>query len=145
MTGTQELRQMLPWSHPFLMIDRMLECVPHRSALTCKQVTASDSVLDEGGTPDAFFPSVLILEGLSQSAALLFRLSYGPDALSGAPMLGYLKAKFRGNVRPGDTLMYTVTAIKMTSRSGVFSGIARVGDKVIVATELAFGVGTPWS
>jgi len=143
MTTPSDLQAMLPWSHPFLMIDRMVGCVPHESAVTCKQVTASDSILPGSDSKDVFFPSVLILEGLSQSAALLFRLSYGPKALSGAPLLGYLKAKFRGSARPGDTLLYTVTAIKMTSRSGVFSGVARVGATEIAATELAFGVGAP--
>jgi len=136
MTTTTDLKELLPWSHPFLMVDRLVHCVPHETALTCKQVTATDS-------GDGCFPSVLILEGLSQTAALLFRLSYGQEALSGAPLLGYLKAKFRGSARPGDTLLYTVTAIKMTSRSGVFAGVARVGATVIAATELAFGVSTP--
>jgi 3-hydroxyacyl-[acyl-carrier-protein] dehydratase len=133
---------MLPWSHPFRMIDRMLEYVPHERALTCKQVTAGDSVLDGADGLREFFPSVLIVEGLSQTAALLFRLSYGPESLSGAPLLGHLRAKVRGEARPGDTLLYTVTAIKMTSRSGVFSGVARIHERVIVAAELAFGVGT---
>lgn len=133
MTTTIDLQAMLPWSRPFLMVDRLMHCVPHERAVTCKQVTASDS-------GDQCFPSVLVLEGLSQSAALLFRLSYGPDALSDAPFLGYLKARFRGSVMPGDTLLFTVTAIKMTSRSGVFSGVARVGAKAVATTELAFGI-----
>jgi 3-hydroxyacyl-[acyl-carrier-protein] dehydratase len=141
MIAEPELNELLPWSHPFLMVDRMLRCVPHESAVTCKQVTASDSVMPESASGESFFPSVLILEGLSQSAALLFRVSYGPNALSGAPMLGFLKARFRGHARPGDTLEYTVTAIKMTSRAGVFAGVARVGANVIASTELGFGVG----
>jgi len=136
MTPSTDLRELLPWSYPFLMVDRMVHCVPHESAVTCKQVTASEA-------GDGCFPSVLILEGLSQTAALLFRLSYGPEALSGAPLLGYLKAKFRSGAQPGDTLLYTVTAIKMTSRRGVFTGVARVGATKIAATELAFGVSAP--
>jgi 3-hydroxymyristoyl/3-hydroxydecanoyl-(acyl carrier protein) dehydratase len=143
MTTTTDLQAMLPWSQPFLMVDRLMHCAPYERAVTCKQVTASDSVAAGGESGDLFFPSVLVLEGLSQSAALLFRLSYGSKALSGAPLLGYLKARFRGSVRPGDTLLYTVTAIKMTSRSGVFAGVARVGATEIATTELAFSVGAP--
>jgi len=136
MAPTTDLKELLPWSYPFLMVDRMVDCVPHVSAVTSKQVTA-------GEVGDGCFPSVLILEGLSQTAALLFRLSYGPEALAGAPLLGYLKAKFRNGAQPGDTLLYTVTAIKMTSRRGVFTGVARVGATKIAATELAFGVSAP--
>jgi 3-hydroxymyristoyl/3-hydroxydecanoyl-(acyl carrier protein) dehydratase len=125
------------------MIDRLVRCVPGESAVTEKAVTADDPVMPREDSGQPCFPSVLVLEGLSQSAALLFRLSYGAEALSGAPLLGYLKAKMRGSVRPGDTLTYTVTAIKMTSRRGVFAGIARVGTTVIASTELAFGLSTP--
>ena len=143
MAEEPDLQAILPWSHPFRMIDRLVRCVPHDSAVTSKAVTAGDSVMPRSNSVEPFFPSVMILEGLSQSAALLFRLTYGPEALSGAPLLGYLKAKIRGSARPGDTLLYTVTAIKMTSRRGVFTGVARVGATVIASTELAFGVSAP--
>lgn len=136
MATRADLHAILPWSHPFRMIDRMLDCVPHRSVVTCKQVSADEHVT-------GCFPSCLILEGLSQTAALLFRESYGAEALSGAPMLGHLKAKIRGDARPGDTLTFTVTAIKMTSRNGVFSGVARVDARVVAAADLAFGVLAP--
>ena len=140
MTSQADIRALLPWSYPFLMVDRMVRCVPHESAVTIKTVTSGDPVAAQRGSGATGYPSALILEGLSQSAALLFRLSYGPEALSGAPLLGHLKARLRGVVRPGDTLVYTITAIKMTSRRGVFAGVARVGSNVVASTELAFGV-----
>jgi 3-hydroxyacyl-[acyl-carrier-protein] dehydratase len=143
MTPDTDIRAMLPWSYPFLMVDTMVRCVPHEVAVTCKRVTAGDPVMPRRGSAESFYPSALVLEGLSQSAALLFRISYGPEALSGAPLLGYLKARLRGCARPGDTLEYTVTAIKMTSRRGVFTGVARVGSTVVASTELAFGVSRP--
>ena len=140
MTNDVDLRAILPWTYPFVMLDRVVRCVPHETAVTVKTVTAGDPVMPRGDGSDLWFPSVMILEGLSQSAALLFRLSYGPDALAGVPMLGFLKAKLRGAARPGDTLEYTVHAVKMTSKSGVFTGVARVGEKRIASGELAFGV-----
>jgi 3-hydroxyacyl-[acyl-carrier-protein] dehydratase len=140
MTPEIDLHAILPWSYPFRMIDRMVLCVPHESTVTEKTVTAADPAIPRDGSMEPAFPSVLVLEGLSQSAALLFRLTYGAEALSRAPLLGYLKARLRGCVRPGDTLVYTVTAIKMTSKRGIFSGVARVGSTVIASTELAFGV-----
>jgi 3-hydroxyacyl-[acyl-carrier-protein] dehydratase len=140
MTNDADLRAILPWTHPFVMLDRMVHCVPHQSAVTVKTVTAGDPVMPRGGSADLRFPSVMVLEGLSQTAALLFRLSYGPAALAGAPMLGFLKAKLRAGARPGDTLEYTVHAVKMTSRSGVFTGVARIGATFVASAELAFGV-----
>ena len=143
MSEAVDVRAMLPWSHPFNMVDRMVSCVPHERAVTLKQVTGDDAALPRTELGASFFPSVLILEGLSQTAALLFRLSYGPEALSGAPLLGYLKARIDGSACPGDTLVFTVTAVKMTSRNGVFSGVATVGATEVASAELAFGVGAP--
>ena len=141
MTNANDLRALLPWSHPFLMVDRMLDCVPHERVVTLKRVTAGDALAESGDWDGLHFPATLVLEGLSQSAALLFRLSYGPDALSGAPMLGHLSATLAGAPQPGDTIEYTVRAIKMTSRAGIFAGVARVDGVEIATAELAFGVG----
>jgi 3-hydroxymyristoyl/3-hydroxydecanoyl-(acyl carrier protein) dehydratase len=81
-----------------------------------------------------------VLEGLSQTAALLFRLSYGPEALRGAPLLGHMPSVAQGGARPGDTIEYAVRAIKMTSKTGIFSGVARVDGAMIAEAELGFGV-----
>jgi 3-hydroxyacyl-[acyl-carrier-protein] dehydratase len=141
MSGTQDLRAMLPWAHPFVMLDRLVSCVPHERAVTVKHVSGNDPIMPRTDSGDVYVPSVMLLEGLSQTSALLFRLSYGPEALSGAPLLGYLKASFSGSASPGDTLTFTVTALKMTSRNGVFSGVAAVGATEVATAELAFGVG----
>ncbi len=136
-----ELRALLPWTHPFLMLDGMLECVPHERVVTLKRVTSDDAMAEGGDWEGLHFPTSLVLEGMSQSAALLFRLSYGPDALAGAPLLGHLNATLSGAPSPGDTIEYTVRAVKMTSRSGIFAGTARVDGAEIATAELAFGVG----
>ncbi len=130
----------LPWSYPFRMVDRVLLCVPHERAVALKQVTTGDPALAGDGSREPCFPSALVLEGLSQTAAYLFRSTYGPESLRGAPLLGYLRARLRGAVRPGDTLVFTVTAVKMTSRRGVFQARAEVSGLVVASTELAFGV-----
>lgn len=135
-----ELASLLPWRAPFLMLDRMVECVPHDRIVTWKRVTANDS-LAEGADGDVVdFPSALVLEGLSQTAALLFRLSYGPEALAGAPLLGHLRCEHSGGAHPGDTIEYSVQAVKMTSRTGLFTGTARVDGRTIAHVELGFGV-----
>jgi hypothetical protein len=112
--------------------------------VTVKRVTFDDGIGEGAGSAEwdgAHFPSALVLEGMSQSAALLFRLTYGPEALAGAPLLGHLQASLSGAPQAGDTIEYTVRAIKMTSRSGIFEAHARVADAEIARAELAFGVG----
>ncbi len=134
---------LLPWKHPFLMVDRVIECVPHSRIVTCKNVTRADPMAagGEGGGPE--LPGVMIVEGMSQSAALLFQATYGPVAPGRVPLLGTLKASWERPARPGDVLTYTLEAMKMTSRMGIFRGVAEVESTPIARAELGFSVGDP--
>jgi 3-hydroxyacyl-[acyl-carrier-protein] dehydratase len=132
----ERLQALLPWRHPFLMLDRMLECRPHESIATRKSVSANDPAMGDEGTS---YPAVLLLEGMSQSAALLFRLSYTDSTPKALPLLGFLRASVSPRaVLPGDAITYTVRSVKMTHNGGVFQGQARVDDEVVAEAELAF-------
>jgi len=135
MTGAIDIHAILPWRHPFRMVDTLTECVPHERILTRKRVTSGEP------TGARSFPSTLVLEGLSQSAALLFRLSYGADALGGTPLLGHLSASLEGGALPGDTIEYDVRAVKMTSKHGLFTGTASVNGAAIARAEFGFAMG----
>jgi len=135
------IEALLPWRHPFLMIDHLVECVPHQRILTTKTVGGLD-MLDLAHRPGtAVFPGLMVLEGLNQTAALLFQLSYGRIEDSMVPLLGHLKVAFPGSADPGDEITFEVRAIKMTPVSGLFEGAARVAQRTIAAGDLAFAVG----
>jgi len=120
--------ELLPWRWPFRMIDRMIECDPHRSIVTTMLIS------------DQSFSSVMLIEGMSQSAALLYRLSYD-DAAATRPLLGYLKASLPGRaLGPGDVLTFNVRSMKMTRAGGVFEGEASLDGEVIASAELAFAM-----
>ena len=85
----------------------------------------------------------MIVEALSQSAALLFQMTYGKVAPGQVPLLGTLKASWQRPARPGDVLTCTVEAIKMTSRMGIFHGEACVEGSPIAEADLAFAVEDP--
>jgi len=136
----ENLEDLLPWRHPFLLIDRLLECVPHRSITTLKQVSGNDLLAHAHGPGPSLWPGLMVLEGMNQTAALLFRLSYGPIDPARLPLLGHLRARFPGSAAPGDTITYAVRAVKMTSTHGLFEGAARVEGRPIVEAELAFAV-----
>jgi len=128
---------LLPWRHPFLMIDRMIECEPGDRIVTRKDVSAGDAV-SGGGEGDGWFPGMLMLEGLGQSAALLFRLSRREWVGKPLPMLGFLKADLNGSAEPGQSIRYEVRSLKMTGDGGVFEGQALLHGKVIAEAQFAF-------
>lgn len=144
MIDPARLRQLLPWRAPFLMIDALVECTPGASITTRRLVTAADPVVagDRAAAGGGSFPAALLLEGLSQSAALLYRLSYDDAATRTLPMLGFLAATIHASARAGEELRFEVAATKMTRLGGVFRGTAFGGRAAKLAeAELAFAAG----
>lgn len=141
---TEPVWELLPWRYPFVMIDRLVECVPHERIATIKRVSGDDvlALAHQPGT--ALFPGVMVLEGMNQSAALLYRLTYGSVDRERLPLLGQLRARFPGSATPGDTIVYSVEAIKMTPTHGLFEGTAWVDGRTIAEGELAFAVTSSW-
>jgi len=138
--GTESWRDLLPWRYPFLTLDVLVECVPHESITTMRRVSGDDLLARAHGPGGAILPGVMVLEGLNQSAALLYRLTYGGAAGGRLPLLGHLRAGFPGTAAPGDTITYAVRAVKMTPTHGLFDGKAMVDGRIIVEGELGFAM-----
>lgn len=134
------VRRLLPWAHPFLMIDRVLSCEPPVRIVASRNVTASDPLTQVPGPEGPGLPGTLVVEGMSQSAAVLFQQSYQALPPGAVPLLGSLRASWDRPARPGEVLVFTVTAVKMTSRMGIFLGEASVDGVRIAEAELAFSV-----
>jgi 3-hydroxyacyl-[acyl-carrier-protein] dehydratase len=136
----RQLQELLPWRHPFVMIDRMIECVPHERIATMKVVDGDDLGGVAHSRRDPGFGGAMVLEGMNQSAALLYQLTYGKFDAARVPLLGFLKAEFGPCAGPGDSIHFSVVAVKMTRTHGLFEGEARVGEQTLARSELAFAV-----
>ena len=123
----------IPHRYPFLLVDRLVEVVPGRSAVGIKNVTVNENFFQGHFPGHPVMPGVLIIESMAQTAGVLVVKTLGPDA---AGKLVYFmtieSAKFRRPVLPGDQLRIHVTAERNRGSVWKFSGIARV-DGVSVA------------
>jgi len=139
---SREILALLPWRHPFLMLDRMIEFKPHERIVTLKNVSSNDPLACRSGPDGPCLPDVMLLEGMSQGAALLYRLTFEgrPDRL---PLLGFLKASLHQPATFGSSVRFHVTALKMTTGGGVFAGEARSGDRLLAEAELGFAAASP--
>ncbi len=126
------IQQMLPHRPPFVWVSRILECDPGKSVVAELDVSP-DLPLFEGHFPEhPVFPGVLIMEALAQAASFCLLVGSEDEGRLGF-FAGIDDAKFRNQVRPGDTLTLKATIVKSSRRLCVAQTEASVGD-VVCAT-----------
>lgn len=100
-----KILQLLPHRYPFLLVDRVVECVPNSHIRAYKNITINEPFF-QGHFPGVpIMPGVLILEALAQTGGLL-AISGLKDDLENKLFLftGLDNVKFRKQVIPGDRL-----------------------------------------
>jgi 3-hydroxyacyl-[acyl-carrier-protein] dehydratase len=124
----------LPHRYPFLMIDRVMDVVPGRSAIGVKNVSINEFYF-QGHFPHVpLMPGVLVVEAMAQTAAVLVMETIGGAEIDGAKGVYFMSvegAKFRRPVSPGDQLRIHVTVDRHRGTVWKFTGIARVDGAVV--------------
>jgi UDP-N-acetylglucosamine acyltransferase len=126
--------------YPSALIDAVAELEPGVRAVALKNVTINEDFFPGHYPGQPLMPAVLMIEILTQVAALLWldRESAPPNAR--VWLRGVNGARFRRQVIPGDRLRLEVTAGR--SRSRLFKADARalVGNQVVAEAELLLAV-----
>jgi 3-hydroxyacyl-[acyl-carrier-protein] dehydratase len=133
----QRIMQFLPHRYPFLLIDRVLTCSAGEMLSALKNVSFNEPYFQGHFPGQPIMPGVLVIEALAQATGLLSFCSMEPDNRNKLYMLvGIDKARFRGQVVPGDQLILTVN-LKRTMRGiWMYEGKATVNDSVVAEAEL---------
>jgi len=140
----EEVRRLLPQSHPFLMVDRVPELVPGERIVAQKNISGNETFF-EGHFPGmAIMPAALILESLAQATILLVRksaeLSAPPDAAADPSvyLFGSVHARMQRPVFPGDVMKLEVRLLKLYGEGGAADGTASVDGKPCTQAEMYF-------
>ena len=118
----------LPHRYPFLLVDRVLECIAGESIRALKNVTVNEPFFPGTSRHRPVMPGVIILEALAQAAGILAsspRASY-PDENRQLYFVGIDKARFRRPVLPGDQLILKATLERSIRGIWKFSTLAEV-------------------
>ena len=127
--GRDVIEAVLPHRDPFVWVSRVLECEPGVSVKAELDVSP-DLPLFEGHFPDyPVLPGVIIMEALAQAASFSILVAREAEGALGF-FAGIDNAKFRNQVRPGDTLTLEATIVKSSRRLCVAEVKASVGDTV---------------
>ena len=137
--NTQEIMEILPHRHPFLLIDTIEELEPGVRAVGRKNVTFNEPYFAGHFPGNPVMPGVLIMEALAQTGAVAI-LSLPEHRGKTAYFAGIDKAKFKQMVRPGDTLELETTIIRSNGPVGVGEAIATVNGKLVAKAELTFAL-----
>lgn len=137
--NSNQIQEILPHRYPFLMVDRILECEPGKSAHGRKCVTANEMQFMGHFPGKHVMPGVLILEALAQTGAVAILTeeeNKGKIVLFG----GVKNARFRRQVVPGDVLELYCEVISRKGPIGIGRAEALVDGKPAVTAELTFAV-----
>ena len=135
----EQIKNILPHRYPFLLVDRVLDYTPGKSAKAIKCVSANEMQF-MGHFPDkAVFPGVLILEALAQTGGIaLLTMEENKDKLV---FLGGIKnAKYRRQVVPGDVITLECQLTRLLGNVGIGQATASVEGEIACTAEMTFAI-----
>ena len=126
----EEIMEQLPHRYPFLLVDRVLECVPGERILALKNVTFNEPYFTGHFPHRPVMPGVIIIEALAQTAGILAFKTVGviPSKDTRFYFVAIDKARFRKPVEPGDQLMLKVV-------QSAHEAVDRLAERAIPAVE----------
>ena len=132
-----KILRILPHRSPFLLIDRIIELEPRKSARAVKCVTYNEPFFPGHFPATPIFPAVLCLEAMAQ---LMCVLAYASDAIDPSLHMfvfaGIDKAKFRHPITPGDQVLIGIKVQHRRSNIWKCEGTAMVGEVLCAEAEL---------
>ena len=132
------VRRLLPHRYPFLLVDRVLECVKGERIKAIKNVTTNEEFFSGHFPHRPVMPGVIIIEALAQAAGILAFVTADvvPDDSTRFFFVGIDKARFRKPVEPGDQIVLTATLERSMKGIWKFSTVALVDEKEVCSAEM---------
>lgn len=137
--NSNQIQEIIPHRYPFLLVDKIIQCVPGQKAVGIKCVTANEMHFMGHFPKKHVMPGVLILEALAQTGAVAIlseEENKGKIALFG----GVKQARFRRQVVPGDVLTLSCEIITRKGPIGIGKAVALLEGKPAVTAELTFAI-----
>ena len=134
----EEIRRFLPHRYPFLLVDRVTECIPGESLQAIKNISVNEPQFT-GHFPEVpIMPGVLIIEALAQATGLLgFRtMTEEPSDDLLYMLVGVDNVRFKRQVVPGDQLKLDVKLIRRSKVVWKFSCEATVDGELVTKADL---------
>ncbi len=138
-----EIMRRLPHRYPFLLVDRVLECIPKQSIRALKNVTINEPFFQGHFPGRPVMPGVLMLEALAQTAGILAFVTANvyPSEKTQIYFVGIDKARFRRPVVPGDQIILKATLERALRGIWKFTTVAEVNGEEAVTADMMVAPG----
>ena len=130
------IKRIIPHRYPFLLIDKVRDIVPMKSAVGIKNVTCNEPHFQGHFPEEPIMPGVTIVEAMAQTSAVVVGISLNVvdrDLLT--YFMGIDKCKFRRKVVPGDVLELHVSVKRGGGKIWKFEGRATVDGELAAEAE----------
>ena len=134
-----QIKKLLPHREPMLLIDKLINIVPLKSATAIVNVKKESFYL-EGHFPDQpVMPGVFIVEAFGQAAAALTAHGIDPKEYKNklVYLMGVNKARFRHPVIPDCELHLDIESIRSHGKVWKYKGVAKINGKKVADAEWA--------
>lgn len=136
----KEIQKVLPHRYPFIMLDRVTEVDPGKSAVGYKNITMNEPQFQGHFPGIPIMPGMLQLEAAAQLSCIVMLML--PEYQEGYIGLftGLDEVKFRRMVVPGDKLIIITELKKFRFPFGKFDFRAEVDGELSVEGSLSFAM-----
>lgn len=130
-----EIMKMIPHRYPFLLVDKITECVPGKYSKGYKNLTMNEEFFQGHFPNNPIMPGVLQVEALAQCAAPILLCL---DSFKGklALFAAMDSVRFKNVVRPGDRLDMEVQLLKLKGPIAKCHASGFVDGKMVVEADM---------
>ena len=133
----KEIERLLPHREPMLLVDKLINIVPLKSAIAMVNVKKTSFFVQGHFPGQPVMPGVFIVEAFGQSAAALTAHSVDPKEVENklVYLMSVEKARFRNPVIPNCELHLHIEAIRSHGRVWKYKGVAKVNEKEMAEAQ----------
>ncbi|MGD9201855.1 MAG: bifunctional UDP-3-O-[3-hydroxymyristoyl] N-acetylglucosamine deacetylase/3-hydroxyacyl-ACP dehydratase [Chitinispirillia bacterium] len=132
----KDILDILPHRYPFLLVDSIVSIVPGEKITAIKNVSFNENFF-QGHFPDnPIMPGVLQIEAMAQAGVVMALYGKGKQENLNVLFMGIDKARFRGQVRPGDCLRMEMETLQKRRNIYRIAGKCYVKDSLVCEAEL---------
>ena len=134
------IERILPHRYPFLLVDRITEFELDKRIVGIKNVSLNERYLAHVHGSAPVIPPTILTEAVAQVGAILILAK--PENREKLPFFtGIERVRYHKPVHPGDVVVIEAKVVRLRSRMGRLSGVARVGDDVVIDGTMTFALG----